>query len=98
MGKPDSKLREEIGIYEQLMEDFEEIANVFIGNVNMAEMSQEGEYQPLLKLLAEFHFSPESIKMHDELISRIKGIEKKLLNLRGQIDSNHQKGKFICSK
>jgi len=95
---PDSKLRAEIGIYEDLMEDFGELADIFIGNVTMDETTEAGEYQPFLKLLAEFHFNPENERLYKDVISKINFIEEKLLKLRGQIDSNFTKGKFISRK
>lgn len=91
----DDKLREEIGIYENLMEDFSDLADIFIGNYTMDDLKEDGEYEPLLKLISEFHFSPENERLRDEIMRRLKLIEKKVLKLRTQVDANFKKGKFL---
>ena len=91
----DDKKREEIGIYERLMEDAEELANIFIGNDTLFDYGEGGDFQPFLKLLAEFHFSPENDRLYTELKHRINLIEKKVLDLRTRVTANYTKGKFL---
>ena len=91
----DDKLQENIGIYQGLMEDVAILADIFIGNQTIEEMNEAGEYYPLLRMVADFHFAPENSRVYGELIDRIKFIEKKVYDLRAHIDSNHKKAKFI---
>ena len=91
----DDKLRQELGIYENLMDDMAMLADIFIGNETIEEFTQGGEYEPLLKLMAEIHFSPENKRVYSLILFRIKFIEKKLLEIRGNLERNFQKAKFI---
>ncbi len=94
----DDKLRENIGMYENLLEDVGIIADMLIGNDGMDDYEASGEYNPFLMLLSEFHFSPENDRITKELLNRLKFIEKKVYNLRVQIDNNHKKAKFLYGK
>ena len=94
----DQQKRADIGIYENLMEDFREMANIFIGNETLDEFTEGAVYQPMMHVVADFHFSPENDRVYSELLSKINLIEKKLLKLRVFIDANHAKGKFLYPK
>jgi len=85
-------------MYEDLMEDAQELADIFIGNDTLFNYTEGGDHQPFLKLLAEFHFSPENDRIYSELHHMVSEIKKKVLNLSTQIDNNHKKGKFIYRK
>ena len=91
----DDKLREEMGIYEKLMDDAGDLANIFIGNETMFDYSEGGDFVPFLKLLAEFHFSPENDRIYTELKHRVNLIKKLVLDLSTNIDANYKKGKFL---
>lgn len=87
--------REEIGIYEDLMDDVQDLANIFIGNESLNDYTEGGDFQPFLRLIAELHFSPENTRLYTEAIHQIKIIEKKVLDLRAHVVANYKKGKFI---
>jgi hypothetical protein len=91
----DDKLRANIGMYEELMEDAEKLADIFIGNQILEEFEDSGEYRPFLRLLAEFHFSPENQRIYEELRAKMNYIKKCVLDLSTQIDENHKKALFI---
>lgn len=91
----DDKLRAEMGIYENLMEDAQALADIFIGNETLFEFDEGGDHVPFLKLLAEFHFMPENDKIYKELKHRVDLLKKLVLNLSTNIDANYKKGKFL---
>jgi hypothetical protein len=94
----DDKLRENIGIYEGLMDDAGVLADIFIGNETIEEFNSAGEYEPLLRMIAEFHFDPGNTTLYNALIKKIKFTEKKVYDLRAHVDSNYKKAKFIYMK
>jgi len=96
--KRDDELQESIGIYQNLMEDMADLANIFIGNETLDDFNEGGDYEPLLKMVAEFHFNPENARLYTDLKHRINLIKKKVLDLSTQIDSNHKKALFIYRK
>ena len=53
--KRDDKLQASVGIYQDLMEDFAKLADIFIGNETIEDFNEAGEYIPLLRLVADFH-------------------------------------------
>ena len=91
----DDKLRASIGIHEDLMDDMGTLADIFIGNENIAEFTPGTEYRPLTLLVSEFHFDPGNETLKKELLSRIKMVEKMVSNLSAKIDSNFKKAKYI---
>lgn len=91
----DDKLRGDVGIYENTMDDFAALADIFIGNETADDFTSGGDYEPLLLLISELHFNPENDRLFKLVTNRIKLLEKKLLKLRTQIDGNHKKAKFI---
>ena len=94
----DEKLRADIGMHENLMEDFAALADILIGNETPDDFTDDGDYQPLLMLISEFHFSPENDRIYSEVKNRINLLKEKVLKLSTQVDANHKKGKFIYRK
>lgn len=94
----DDKLRASIDIYENLMEDVAALADILIGNSTPADFKGTGEYSPFLRLVADFHFSPENATLYRELKSRLNEIKKCFQDLSIQIDTNHRKALFIYKR
>ena len=90
-----SRAREDIRMYENLMEDVAAMADMLIGNETIDDYGSGGDYQPFVELVAEFHFNPENDRLYNDLMRRIKVIEKNLAKFRERVTQNHQKGKFI---
>lgn len=92
----DDKLREEVGIYEHLMDDISDLVDMLIGNDTLLDYTDAGEYIPFVEMVAQFHFDPDNQRLYKDLMRRIKMIEKNLLKFRERVEQNHSKGRFIA--
>lgn len=94
----DDKLRESIGIHEDLMDDIGRLADMFIGNDNFDDLDDRLGHRSLPMLIGEFHSTPNKEILKDELMAKINQIEEKLANLRIKVDANFKKARFIYDK
>ena len=91
----DDRRRAEAGINENLMDDVQAIANIFIGNEDPVEFEDNGDYTPFLKLVAEYHYEPENARIYYELMNKIKLVQKLILDLRVNVEENHKKARHL---